>query len=312
MNICFMGTPDFAAKSLYEIHKNHNVVSVITQPDKPSGRGKKLTQPKVKEVAISLGIEVFQPISIKNEQVISYIKSLNIDIIVVIAFGKLLPKEIINIPKYGCINVHASLLPKYRGAAPIQRSIINGDTTTGITVMRMDIGLDTGDIILTKEVNINNKTSGQLFEEMSIVGAEVLAQALDCIQNGTATYTMQNNNEATYAPMLTKEDGKIIWEKTSKEIINLINGTNPWPGAYTTYNGNIIKIWQASNISYNTSIALPGTILCANTKDGIIIKTKDSALSLQIIQTQTGKRLASKEYVKGNKIEVNTVLYYTN
>ncbi|MCL1995385.1 MAG: methionyl-tRNA formyltransferase [Defluviitaleaceae bacterium] len=308
MKICFMGTPDFAVPTLEILAAAHQVVGVITQPDKPKGRGKKLAPPPIKETAQSLGIPILQPQKIKAQEVFEWVAALQPDIIIVIAYGQILPKSLLELPKYGAVNIHGSLLPKYRGAAPIQWAIINGEQKTGVTIMQMDVGMDTGHMILKKEMAIDNKTAGEVFEEMAVLGADAIVVALAQIQEGTATFTPQDEKLATYAPMLTKEQGRIDWSKTTDQILSLVNGLNPWPGAYAVLNGQNLKIWRV--VANNTKRdAVPGCVLTSSPKQGIIVRTGDGAVALEEIQSKTGKRMPSKEYVKGNPVETNTMLY---
>ena len=247
MKIVFMGTPDFAKESLEAIYNaGHEILAVVTNTDKPKGRGMKLLASPVKEFALENNLKIFQPEKIKNNQeFIEEIKKLNPDVICVVAYGKILPKEILDIPKFGCINVHASLLPKYRGAAPIQWAVLNGDKVTGVTTMYMDVGMDTGDMILKEEVQIGeNETTGELWERLSKIGADLLVKTLEQIQNGTATREKQGN-DFTIAPMLNKEIAKINWDKqTAKEIKDLVRGLNPIMGAYAFLNGKKINFWK--------------------------------------------------------------------
>ncbi|MDE6181969.1 MAG: methionyl-tRNA formyltransferase, partial [Eubacteriales bacterium] len=243
MNIVFMGTPEFAVPTLEKLIKHHNVIAVISQPDKPKGRGKKLVPTPVKEFALNNGItNILQPTSIKDENFISELEKLNADIFIVVAYGQILSEKVLNIPKYKCINVHGSLLPKYRGAAPIQWSIINGEEKTGVTIMYMEKGLDSGDMILKKEIEITkDETYKSLHDKMSVVGADALIEALNLIENGKSNPEKQDDSLSTYAPMISKETGHINWDNSSKNIINLIRGLNPIPMAYTIYNGEIFK-----------------------------------------------------------------------
>lgn len=247
MNIIFMGTPDFARDSLKAIcDEGHNIMAVVTNPDKPKGRGMKMIASPVKEYAVEKEIKVYQPIKVRNNfEFIEEIKDLNPDIICVVAYGKILPKEILDIPKYGCINVHASLLPEYRGAAPIQWAILNGDKKTGVTTMYMDIGMDTGDIILKEAVEIReDETTGELWDRLSKIGGKLLVQTLKQIEAGTVTRTKQTE-DFTMAPMLEKEMAKIDWKcKNAEEIKNLVRGLNPIMGAYSSLNGKKIKFWK--------------------------------------------------------------------
>ena len=247
LKVVFMGTPKFSVPSLdMLIREGYEVSAVITQPDKPKGRGKKLCCPPVKEYAEKQGIYVLQPEKINTAEFISLLKKIAPDILITVAYGKILPKGVLDIPQKGCVNVHASLLPKYRGAAPISWVIINGETKTGITTMLTDSGMDTGDILLKREIDVpNHITAGELHDKLSLLGAEVLKETLEGIKKGTIQRAPQNEAEATYAPMMKKETGSINWERSSKHIHNLIRGTNPWPGAFTSYNGNRVKIWRS-------------------------------------------------------------------
>ena len=312
MKIVFMGTPDFAEASLQAlIDANYNIEAVVTNPDRPKGRGMKMLYTPVKELAVSKKIPVFQPEKVRNNiEFIEKIKSINPDVICVVAYGKILPKEILEIPKYGCINVHASLLPKYRGAAPIQWAVLNGDQETGITTMYMDIGMDTGDMILTEKVQIGeNETTGELWERLSKIGGNLLVETLNQIEKGIAPRIPQEG-EYTMAPMLEKEMSKIDWEnKTAEEIKNLVRGLNPIMGAYTFLNGKKIKFWKvevANNIGYdeeNIKMIKNGTVLISDQKDGIFIKTKKGILRVLEIQGENAKKMSIQEYLRGNKIE---------
>lgn len=314
LNILFMGTPDFARDSLEAIfNAGHNVVAVVTNPDKPKGRGMKMIWGPVKEFALEHNIPVYQPLNVKNNvEFIEEIKALQPDLICVVAYGKILPKEILDIPPYGCINVHASLLPQYRGAAPIQWAVLNGETVTGITTMYMDIGMDTGDMILTKEVTIGeDETTGELWDRLSKLGGELLIETIEKIEDGTAKRIPQGN-KYTMAPMLSKEMAKIDWkEKKSKEIKNLVRGLNPIMGAYTMYQDKKIKLWKIEIVDNNEieqKEQLPGEILIANDKQGLYIKTIDGVIKVIEIQGENAKRMNICEFLRGNKLEVGSVL----
>ena len=312
MKIIFMGTPDFAATSLNAlIEANYNIEAVVTNPDRPKGRGMKMLYTPVKEVAISKNIPIFQPEKVKNnEDFINIIKEINPDVICVVAYGKILPKDILDIPKYGCINVHASLLPKYRGAAPIQWAILNGDKETGVTTMYMDVGMDTGDMILTEKVQIGeNETTGELWDRLAKIGGKLLVETLKQIENGTAPRIPQGN-DYTMAPMLDKEMSKIDWEnKTAEEIKNLVRGLNPIMGAYTLINGKKIKFWKvevANNIGYdenNIKTFKNGTVIISDLRDGIFIKTKKGILRVLEIQGENAKKMPIQDFLRGNRIE---------
>ncbi len=322
MKIIFMGTPDFARDSLKAIYeKGHEILSVITVPDRPKGRGMKLVYSEVKEYALSKKLEVLQPDKLRdNSEIIEKIKAMNPDVICVVAYGRILPKEILEIPKYGSINVHPSLLPKYRGSAPIQWAILNGDKKTGVTTMYLDEEMDAGDIILKEEVEIGeNETSGELWDRLSKIGAELLVKTLEQIQNGTAPREKQGN-KFSIAPMLNKEMAKIDWRnKTAKEIKNLVRGLNPIMGACSQLNGKKIKFWKVDTIKnqefiekypefkgyeYRFSDIEPGTILYIDKKEGIYIMTKEDVLLVLEIQGENAKRMTSPEFLRGNKIEV--------
>lgn len=301
MRVVFMGTPDFAVPTLERIIQDgHEVIAVVTQPDKTRDRGLKLQYSPVKECALKHNIQVMQPDRIKKDiEFIEKYKELKPDVTVVVAFGQILPKDILESPKYGAINVHGSLLPNYRGAAPIQWAVINGDKVTGITTMHMDEGLDTGDMILKKEIEIGEEeTAGELYDRMAMLGAEALSETLKLIEKGEAKREKQPE-EYTYAPMLTKETGKIDWNKKTEEISSLVRGVNPWPGAYTELNGKKFKISRVAKANGN---GIPGSIISASSKEGLIIATTDGAIELIEIQPENKKRMLAKDYLRGNTI----------
>lgn len=312
MKILFMGTPDFAEISLEKIYNaGYDIIGVVTNPDKPKGRGMKMIPSPVKEFAISKNIPVYQPLKIrKNEEFINEIKLLDPDVICVVAYGKILPKEILEIPEKGCINVHGSLLPKYRGAAPIQWAVLNGDKITGITTMYMDEGMDTGDMILKQEVEIGkDETTGELWDKLAKVGGDLLVKTLNQIEQGNAPRIKQEG-EPSLAPMLDKEMSKIDWDnKTAQEIKNLVRGLNPIMGAYTFLNGKKIKFWKvdvAKDIGYdeeNISIFKNGTVLVSDQRDGLYIKTKKGILKVIEIQGENAKRMPIGDFLRGNNIE---------
>ena len=312
MNIVFMGTPDFAQKSLESIYNSgHNIIGVVTNPDRPKGRGLKLLPSEVKKYALEKNLKIYQPIKVKNNvEFIKEIKDLNPDIICVVAYGKILPQEILEIPKLGCINVHASLLPKYRGAAPIQWAVLNGDKTTGVTTMYMDKGLDTGDIILKEQVEIgDNETTGELWNRLSELGGKLLVKTLKQIENKTAPREKQGDN-FTVAPMLSKEMAKIQWnQKTVQEIKNLVRGLNPIMGAYTYLNGKKIKFWKVDIakddeiIMENLNFIKNGTVVVSDQKDGLFIKAKGGILKVIEIQGENSKRMPVQDFLRGNHIQ---------
>lgn len=307
MNIVFMGTPDFSVESLKRLKEKHNVVAVVSQPDKPKGRGKKLVNTPVKQFALDNGIErIYQPEKIKDEDFVKVLKDLNADLFVVVAYGQLLSEQVLNIPKYGCINVHGSLLPKYRGAAPIQWAIINGEEKTGVTIQYMEKGMDSGDMILKEEIIIEKtETYKTLYDKMSIVGADALIKAIELIETGNVNAEKQNHDEATYAPMIYKEMGHINWNNSSKDIINLIRGINPIPMAYSIYKDEVFKISEAEEVlGYSGNI---GEIVDLQ-KDGFIVKTKDSAIIIKEMQAKGGKRMKTSDYLRGHSIEKGIIL----
>jgi methionyl-tRNA formyltransferase len=308
MKIVFMGTPEFAVPCLQKIiDEGHEVLAVVTQPDKPKGRGKKLSMPPVKELALKYDIPVYQPIKAREESFVEILKEMDPELIVVVAFGQILPKTILDIPKFGCVNVHASLLPKYRGAAPLNWVIINGEEKTGVTTMYMDVGLDTGDMILKSEIPLDDEiTAGELHDKMMIDGAEVLKKTIDLIAEGKAPREKQNDDETCYSPIMDKSLGNIDWNKSAKSIHNLIRGVNPWPSAYTTYDNQTMKIWKTKVLDKNSD-KKPGTILNVD-KDGIEVCTEDGIIQIIEIQMSGKKRMIVSEYIKGNTISTDIVL----
>ena len=304
MRVIFMGTPDFAVETLEEMIKaGHEVVLVVTQPDKPKGRGNAVQFPPVKECALAHNIEVFQPKKIREEENVEYLRKYNADIMVVAAFGQLLPKSILDMPKYGCINVHASLLPKYRGAAPIQWAILNGDAVSGVTIMQMDVGMDTGDMIAKREVLLSEEeTGGSLFDKLAKIGAELCVETMAEIENGTAIRTPQNSDEATHVSMISKELGCIDWNKSAVEIERYVRGLNPWPSAYTKLGGKTFKIWKAKVVEGNSEVQ-PGQIAKV-TKDTLEVQTGDGLLSLLEVQLEGKKRMEMDAFLRGYKVEM--------
>lgn len=370
MRIVFMGTPDFAVESLSAIYNaGHEILGVVTNPDKPKGRGMKMIASPVKEFAVEHNLKVYQPIKIKNnEEFYNEMYNLKPDLFCVVAYGKILPNDILKIPKYGAINVHGSLLPKYRGAAPIQMAVINGDEETGVTTMFMDDGMDTGDMILSEKVKIgDDETTGELWDKLSKIGARLLVKTLEKIEKEAnnkeikelesklndetnkdfidekAERKVEKNSEKkveenikeklkekikelvgarkqgdnfTVAPMLTKEMAEIDWNKTGREIHNLVRGLSPKIGAYTFYNGKKIKIWKTQiikedeleGIIKNSANSKNGEIIFADKKNGIVVKTPDGAIRILEIQAENSKRMTSKDFLNGNRLEINTVL----
>lgn len=325
LKVVFMGTPDFAEESLKNIYQaGHEIIGVVTNIDKPKGRGMKMVASPVKEFAMKKGLKVFQPEKVRNNtEFIDEIKNLNPDVICVVAYGKILPKELLDIPRLGCINVHGSLLPKYRGAAPIQWSILNGDKTTGITTMYMDVGMDTGDMILKQEVAIGeNETTGELWDRLSKIGANLLVETLKQIEEGRAPREKQAK-EYTMAPMLNKEMAKIDWEnKNVVEIKNLVRGLNPIMGAYTFLGDKKIKFWKVDILSeeklyeefpelqeyeYKMKDIVSGVVLFSDCKKGLYIKGKDGILKVLEIQGENAKRMNISDFLRGNEIMAGSI-----
>ncbi len=306
MRVIFMGTPDFSVGTLEEIIKaGHEVVLVVSQPDKAVGRSKALKYTPVKACAIEHGIEVYQPEKVREAECVEYLRGYAPDIIIVEAFGQIIPKAILDMPRYGCVNVHASLLPKYRGAAPIQWAVINGDMVTGVTTMRMKEGIDTGDMIMKQEVIIReDETGGSLFERLSKEGAKLCVKTMEAIEAGTATYTPQNEEEATHTKKIYKELGSIDWTRDAKTIECLIRGLDPWPSAYTRLNDKTLKIWKAKVIQGESGTA-PGCIVKVE-RDGITVQTGEGMLMLTEVQLEGKKRMSVESFLNGYSVEAGT------
>ncbi len=324
LNIVFMGTPDFAQESLKSIYEaGHNILSVVTTVDKPKGRGMKLSPSPVKEYALEKKLKLYQPEKIKdNKEFIEEIEKLNPDVICVVAYGKILPKEILSIPKYGCVNVHPSLLPKYRGSTPIQTAIINGDKITGVTTMYIDEGLDSGDMILQEEIEIeDNETAGVVWDKLAKIGAELLVKTLNQIENGTAERKAQGENY-TVTHLLDKSMSKINWDKIDAvQIKNLSRGLNPIMGVYSTLNGKKIKFWDVDALSLDEFVnkfnefksykerleneVTAGTIVYIDYKEAIYIKAGSGIIKVKEIQGENAKRMPTSEFLKGNKLETS-------
>mgnify|MGYP002762234391 FL=1 len=303
MNVVFMGTPDFAVPSLENIAKVHIVQAVFTQPDKPVGRKMVLTPPDVKVCAEKLGIPVYQPVKLKDSDSYEIIKELNPDVIVVVAYGQILPENILNIPKYGCINVHGSLLPKYRGAAPIQWSVLNGDKVTGVTTMYMEKGLDTGDILETKEYEIGiNDTAGEVFDTLAEMGGKLILDTLEKAEKGELHPIKQDNSKSSYAKMLDKSMCNIDFSKTNLQVHNQVRGLSPWPVASTKLNGKVLKIFETRLAEGKGK---PGEILNTNP---LTIACGEGAVVVNTVQLQGKKRMDSKAFLQGHKLEKGTVI----
>lgn len=315
MNIVFMGTPDFAVGTLETlIGSEHNVIGVVTQPDKPKGRGGKMMFTPVKEAALKAGIDVYQPQKVRDKEFIEVLKSLNPDVIIVVAFGQILPEEILELPKYGCINVHASLLPRLRGAAPIQWSVIDGDKESGVTIMQMDEGLDTGDILLVKKYELDEKeTGGSLFDKLASFGGPMILEVLKQAQEGKLNPVKQDDSKHTYAKMLSKATGDIDFEKSAVEIERLIRGLNPWPSAFTHIHGKMLKIWEADVLGgdaaekYDIIDAEPGHIAYVD-KTKMLISTGDGYLDVLSVQLEGKKRMDTAAFLRGYKVEKGEAL----
>ncbi|MDD6484079.1 MAG: methionyl-tRNA formyltransferase [Clostridiales bacterium] len=305
MRILFMGTPDFAAASLEAMAKaGFNIVGAVSQPDKPKGRGHKLMPTEVKKTAQSLGIPVYQPERLKDNQLMPVLEELKPDLIVVTAYGKILPPYIINYPKYGCINVHASLLPKYRGAAPIQWAVINGEKITGVTTMKMDEGLDTGDMLMTRQTPIGEyETAEELFLRLAKLGGELLVETINNIES--ITPVPQKHEEHTYAPMISKEMGHIDWTKSASDIIHLICGMNSWPMAYADYKGQPVKISSARKAEGRGK---PGEILSLDKGRGLKVACGEDCIYISEAQFFGAKRMNVEDYARGHSIEIGEIL----
>ena len=320
-----MGTPDFALESLKALYEaKYDIIGVVTNIDKPKGRGMKMVASPVKEYAIEKNLQVYQPIKVRNNpEFLEKVKKLNPDLICVVAYGKILPQELLDIPKYGCVNVHGSLLPEYRGAAPIQWAVLNGDKKTGVTTMFMNAGMDTGDMILKEEVEIgDDETTGELWDRLKMIGANLLIKTVKEIENGTATRTKQPE-EGTMAPMLSKEMAKIDWKnKTANDIKNLVRGLNPIMGAYTFLDGKKIKFWKVQTLTenellekfqeleeykYHLNKMQAGTVLFSDDKKGLFIKANGGILQVLEIQGENSKRMAVGDFLRGNPVGVGNM-----
>lgn len=310
MKVIFMGTPDFSVGTLEAlIEAGHEVALVVTQPDKPKGRGGKMQYTPVKEVAVAHNIPVYQPKRIREPECIEELRKYNADIMVVIAFGQILPKEILEMTPYGCVNVHASLLPSYRGAAPIQWAVINGEKVSGVTTMQMNEGLDTGDMLLKVEIPLDEKeTGGSLHDKLAEAGARLCVETLDALKAGTVTPEKQGDSPTAYAKMLDKHMGKIDWKMSAKEIERLIRGLNPWPSAYTRWNENDkgMKIWKAEVAEGQTDKAAGTVVEVA--KDGFFVQTGDGLLKITALQIPGKKRMDAAAFLRGYQMETGTVL----
>lgn len=311
LKVLFMGTPDFAVPTLEALcNSEYDVIEVVTQPDKPKGRGKSVQMTPVKECALKYDIPVYQPVRLRNEESVAHLAELDIDFMVVVAFGQILPKSVLDMPRYGCINVHSSLLPAYRGAAPMQWTIINGETKTGVTTMYMDEGIDTGDILLQEETPIyDDETGGSLHDRLADMGANLLIKTLKGIEDNTITRIKQDDSKSNYVGMLNKSHGKMDFTKSAIELERLVRGLNPWPSAYTTLNGKMFKIWEAKAIEDNSQYEgiKEGTIVKIN-KYSLVVKTGEGLLELFQVQLEGKKRMIVEDFLRGYNVEEGTVL----
>lgn len=302
----FMGTPEFALSTLQGlIDADVDLVGIYTQPDRPKGRGKQLAVPPVKELALNHGIPVFQPAKLRAPEAIADLEELAPDLIVVVAYGQILPKRVLDIPRYGCINVHASLLPKYRGAAPINQAIMAGETETGITTMLMDEGLDTGDMLVKRSLAIGpNETAGELHDRLAQLGRETMQETLRQLCNGELTPEKQDDTLTSYAPMLKKEDGRLDWSRPAEELHNLVRGLDPWPGAYTTLAGQLLKV---ARTRVEPGSGAPGSVTTADA-DGVRVACGDELLVIGELQLPGRKRLAAADFLRGQSLPAGTRL----
>ena len=308
MRIIFMGTPDFSVGTLEAlVEAGYEVVLAVTQPDKPKGRGGKMQFTPVKETAMKYDIPVFQPKKVREPECIEELRKYHADVMVVVAFGQILPKEILEMTPYGCINVHASLLPKYRGAAPIQWAVINGEEVSGVTTMQMDEGLDTGDMIMKTEIVLDKQeTGGSLFDKLSDAGAKLCVKTLKALEDKTAVWEPQGETTTAYARMLDKNMGNINWKDSAIQIERLIRGLNPWPSAYTDWDGKVMKIWEAEVAEVNSG-AEPGTIVKVE-KDGFSVQTGEGQIKVKALQIPGKKRMEADAFLRGYKIEKGSIL----
>lgn len=310
MKIIFMGTPEFSVGALEAlIESHHQVVLTVTQPDKPKGRGKEMQITPVKACAMKHDIPVFQPVKIKEKEAVETLRGYEADVFVVAAFGQILSEEILNMPKYGCINIHASLLPKYRGAGPIQKAIIDGMKETGITIMKMDKGVDTGDMLLKSVVPIDEKETGDsLHDKLAIEGSKLIVEVLRKIEAGDITPVKQNDADSSYAGMLNKSMGKIDWNKDAVQIERMVRGLNSWPGTYTSYKGKVLKIWESEVCEKEKTLEneVSGTVIAVD-KEALYVRTGEKVLKITQVQMEGKKRMSVKEFLLGCRIEAGEI-----
>ena len=310
MRIIFMGTPDFSVGIMEALAaRGHEIVLAVTQPDKPKGRGGKVAFSPVKEAAEKLAIPVFQPKRIRDPENIAHLREQKPEMIVVAAFGQILPEEILTMAPFGCINVHASLLPKYRGASPIQWAVLDGEKESGVTIMRMDAGVDTGDIVAQKAIPLDpEETAGSLFDKLSVLGSALLCESIEAIENGTAVYTPQDHTKATHTGKIEKSMGKMDWTLPAAVLERRVRGLSPWPGAYTVCDGKTLKIWKATVVSGASSgeNPPPGSVL--GTKDALVVQTGEGALAVTELQLEGKKRMDAAAFLRGYPVSQGTVL----
>ena len=308
MKIVFMGTSEFAVPALQALFDAHEVLAVVTQPDRPKGRGNKMAVSPVKDAALQRDVPILQPLRVKRKEAMAELAAFGADIFVVASYGQILSETILHMPKYGCINIHASILPKYRGASPIQQAILHGDAIAGVTIQQMDKGVDTGDILMIRETPItNDDTGGSLHDKLAALGAEAILAVLPMIADGTVTRVKQNDAEASHAPLLTKDMGRINWSQPPQAIVNLVRGLNPWPCAFMLYENQPIRI-LAATVQEGFSPALPGTICEASPKNGLVIAAADGLVRVVTVQAPNGKRMAAADYLRGHEMAVGAVL----
>lgn len=309
MKIIFMGTPDFSVPTLEALlASEHEVAAVVTQPDKPKGRGKEIHMSPVKECALKHNIPVYQPIRARDEAFIEEMRALHPDTMVVIAFGQILPKSLLKLPKYGCINIHASLLPKYRGAAPIQWAVINGDEETGITTMLMDVEMDTGDMLEKTVVRLNpDETGGSLFDRLSLLGGDLILSTLNKLEKGEITPQPQEHEKATYVKKISKSMGDIDWTMNAVSIERLVRGLNPWPSAFTRLNGKMLKIWEARVLEDPKKQAPCGSVISADA-DGLKVQTGKGILCITSLQIEGKKRMDTAAFLRGYPVEPGCIM----
>lgn len=309
MKVVFMGTPDFAVETLRAVlEAGHEVAAVVTQPDKPKGRGKELAMSPVKEFAASKGLTVYQPVKARDDAFVAQMREMAPDVIVVVAFGQILSKEILTMPKYGCVNVHASLLPEYRGASPIQWAVIDGRKESGVTTMLMDEGVDTGDMLLQSRRTLSEKeTGGSLFDKLSVDGAKLLVETLKGLEEGTIERIPQDSARATHTKKIDKSLGELDFNRPAKELECLIRGLNPWPSAYTLFRGKTLKIWDADVLTGDFAGYEPGQIVSVNKKE-FVVKCREGALAVRELQLEGKKRMDTASFLLGTRVEVGEIL----